>query len=71
MHRQTEMKAPPLPAPIEPPPAQTQKFPEFALPQQEAQIPVSFMTEDKSFFKRCLDWWNEPVTKITIPKQLN
>lgn len=40
-----------------------------SFPKETAEVPVLFMTEEKPALKRWLEWWNEPVTKIKLPRK--
>ena len=40
-----------------------------APPAETLQAPIVVLPEEEPIFKRWLEWWNEPVTKISIPKK--
>ena len=59
-------------APIQPPAFESEPFaaPEIPTPSMEThEVPIVYMTEEKPLLKRWLDWWNEPVTKVSLNKK--
>ncbi len=57
-----------LPPDQAPAPIKTDPDP-FVVPTDTAQVSFMEISEEKTFLQRLIAWWNEPVTKISVPKK--